>query len=60
MADSSWWAAGGVGLVTLWYAFLGFKLYKDAGREMARKLMFGSFAYLPVVLFIILIDAVIL
>jgi heme O synthase-like polyprenyltransferase len=39
---------------------LGYNLYRDAGREMARKLMFGSFAYLPVVLFIILIDAVIL
>ena len=54
------WAAGLVGLTTMWYAFLGYNLFKEPGREMARKLMFGSFAYLPVVLIIFLLDAIIL
>ncbi len=53
----SWWAAGFVGIVTLWYAHKGFCLYKSAGKEMARKLMFASFTYLPIVLLIFLLDA---
>lgn len=56
----SWFAAGLVAIVTIWYAMLGFNLFNLPGREKARKLMFGSFAYLPIMLIIFLIDALIL
>lgn len=56
----SWLAVIGLAVLTGWYILLGMKLFKAPGREMARKLMFGSFAYLPIALFILLIDSLIL
>ncbi len=45
-----------VGLISIYYAFTAWKLYKDLSREAARKLMFTSFFYLPAVLIVLLID----
>jgi len=59
-SDLSLWAAGLVGLCTFWYAGLGYKLFRQADRGSARKLMFGSFAYLPLALIILLIDALLI
>jgi protoheme IX farnesyltransferase len=38
------------------FAFLGWKMYRENTREAARSLMFGSFAYLPLVLIVLLIE----
>ena len=48
----------GVGLlclVSVLYTFYSWKLYKNVDKESAKKLMFSSFAYLPLVLFILFI-----
>lgn len=45
-----------VGVISLYYAYTAFKLYTDLSREAARKLMFTSFFYLPVVLIVLLVD----
>lgn len=47
-------------LLTLGYAALGHQLSIKLDRLSARKLMFGSFAYLPLVLLIIYIDNIVL
>lgn len=59
-ADISWLAIGIAGLVTVWYAWKGYQLYVGADKVMARKLMFASFAYLPLVLLIFLVDTIII
>ena len=55
----SYWSAILATVVTLWYAYLGFNLFQNPGREAAKKLMFGSFAYLPIVLFILLLNSLV-
>ena len=40
------------------YAFFGWQLYKQCTREAARKLMFSSFFYLPIVLFALFADKI--
>ena len=42
-------------VVSIWYAYLSFGFYKKFDRAAARKLMFGSFLFLPLTLAIILI-----
>lgn len=41
------------------YAYYGWNLYRKCDREAARKLMFSSFFYLPVVLFTLYLDKLI-
>ena len=48
-----------VGLLTVWYAYKGFLLYKDVTKTIARRLMFASFLYLPLGLIFMLIDQLI-
>ncbi|NND14802.1 MAG: protoheme IX farnesyltransferase [Eudoraea sp.] len=50
------WASGLLSLAALAYAWYGFVLYRQNTREAARRLMFSSFAYLPFVLIVLLID----
>jgi heme o synthase len=38
------------------FTYQAYKLYKDCSMESARKLMFGSFYYLPLVMIILMID----
>lgn len=45
-------------VMTLIYTYFGWKLYKECSREAARKLMFSSFFYLPIVLFALLADKI--
>ena len=40
------------------FAWQAYQLYKECSMETARKLMFGSFVYLPVVMIVILIDKI--
>lgn len=47
-----------VGGISVFYAFTAFKLYTDLTREAARKLMFTSFFYLPIVLIVYLMDKI--
>lgn len=56
----SWIAVGALAILTLWYSSLGIKLFRQPGRESARKLMFGSFGYLPLALLILLADSMVL
>jgi heme o synthase len=42
--------------LTLYYAWLGYGLFKQRDNESAKKLMFMSFAYLPLVLIVFLIQ----
>ncbi len=53
--DTAWWALGGVILMTLIYTWMGVKLQIEKNRASARKLMFSSFFYLPIVLILYLI-----
>lgn len=41
--------------VNVWYAMKGWNLYKTGETEVAKKLMFASFAYLPIVLILFII-----
>ena len=43
--------------VSGWYSFKAYRFYKEFDRASARKLMFSSFAFLPLVLIIILIGS---
>jgi len=42
-------------ILTLGYSYLSWVLYKEVDTKSAKKLMFSSFAYLPIALFILLI-----
>jgi protoheme IX farnesyltransferase len=42
-----------IAVISIIYAFFGWNLYKKCTREAAMKLMFSSFFYLPIVLFIL-------
>ena len=46
-------------LLSVWFALKAYKFYSDFDRPSARKLMFSSFAYLPVAFTIILIGSLI-
>ena len=46
-------------LVSVWYCKMCWQLYLKANDDSARKLMFASFAYLPLVLMIFLFDSII-
>lgn len=58
------WILGWTGLVTLvigslmgiWFFYLSYKLYHSCETADARKLMFASFVYLPIIQFIYVID----
>ena len=56
----SLWAGIVVAGITTWYAWKGYALFKQTERTVARKLMFASFAYLPLVLLVILINSLII
>ncbi len=43
--------------VNVWYSLKGWNLYKTGQTESAKKLMFASFAYLPIVLILFIIGA---
>ncbi len=49
----------GVLLISVWFISKSYQFYKDFDRASARKLMFSSFAFLPLVLTIILIGTLI-
>jgi protoheme IX farnesyltransferase len=44
--------------VTFYFLFQAIQLYKDCSIESARKLMYGSFFYLPVVQIAMVIDKI--
>ena len=46
-------------ITSIWFLNLAFKLYKECSVEAARKLMFGSFAYLPIVQIALVLDKMI-
>jgi len=58
------WILGWTGLITLvigsfmgvWFFYLSYKLYHSCATADARKLMFASFVYLPIIQFIYVID----
>lgn len=58
------WYAGHTGvlatvllvLLNLWFAYTGWRLYRDCSREAARRQMFTSFLHLPFSLIVLLID----
>ena len=53
------WIAGAVStLSAIYFTFLAVKLYKECSNEAARKLMFASLIYLPVVQIIFVIDKI--
>ncbi len=43
-------------VVTLWFLYMGYKFYLSRTKESAKKLMFASIFYLPVVWILVLID----
>ncbi|MGB0861641.1 MAG: heme o synthase [Saprospiraceae bacterium] len=45
-----------VGIAGLYYAYKSWLLYKECTRDAARKLMFTSFIYLPIVLIALVLD----
>lgn len=47
-------------ITSFWFLSLAIKLYRDCSVEAARKLMFGSFAYLPIVQIALVLDKTIL
>ena len=53
---TSYYAAAVTVLCSIFFAMQAYRLYKECSMETARKLMFGSFVYLPVVMIVILID----
>ena len=58
------WLLGWVGSITLvaasvlgiWFFYLSYKLYISCETSDARKLMFASFVYLPIIQFIYVFD----
>lgn len=46
-----------ISLLNLWYASKGWKLYKTGDTASAKKLMYSSFAYLPIVLILFIIGS---
>ncbi|MDX1478641.1 MAG: heme o synthase [Saprospiraceae bacterium] len=46
-------------MASLWYTYNAYLFYKDFDRAAARRLMFSSFAYLPLILLIVLIGALV-
>ena len=58
------WLLGWTGVITLisasllgiWFFYLSYKLYHSCETADARKLMFASFVYLPIIQFIYLVD----
>lgn len=63
-AMAPWWygfqgIAGAVVclLMTLWFVYTAWRLYRGADKHLARKLMFASFVYLPVVQLAYWLDA---
>lgn len=47
-------------IVSLYFGWMALNLYRKLENNFAKKLMFGSFAYLPIVFLIILIEKVVL
>ena len=47
-----------ISAVSLYFLWLAFRLFVRCDMESARKLMFGSFVYLPVVQIIMVIDKI--
>jgi len=53
---AGWWAAAVCFIASLLFLAQAWKLYRSLDKSDARKLMFGSFVYLPIVQLIYLID----
>lgn len=48
------------GVIAVWYCWMAWKFFKQSDDQSARKLMFSSFVYLPMVLMVFLLDTIIL
>jgi protoheme IX farnesyltransferase len=51
-----WISVVGLGLAALWFLYNSLNFLKDNSDAMARKVMFASFVYLPVVLITLVLD----
>jgi protoheme IX farnesyltransferase len=51
-----WISVTGLGLAALWFLYNSLNFLKDNSDAMARKVMFASFVYLPVVLITLVLD----
>ena len=51
-----WISVAGLGLAALWFLYNSLNFLKDNSDAMARKVMFASFVYLPVVLITLVLD----
>ena len=51
-----WISVTGLGLAALWFLYNSLNFLKDNSDAMARKVMFASFIYLPVVLITLVLD----
>ncbi|MEM9918944.1 MAG: heme o synthase [Bacteroidota bacterium] len=58
MGATGWISAVLVLIFSLIYAFYGWNFYRDFTRASARKLMFSSFFYLPMVLIVLVLDKI--
>lgn len=56
LPDHGWITFSGLLLAALWFLYNALRFLKDNSDAMARKVMFASFVYLPVVLFSLLLD----
>ena len=45
-------------MMTLWFVYAAWQLYRGADQALARKLMFASFVYLPIVQLAYWLDAI--
>lgn len=54
--DTTWLSIAVMSLAGLVYAKYGWTLYKQNSRQAARALMFFSFAYMPIILLVLLLD----
>ena len=55
--DIGYVTAALITVVNVWYASKGWNLYREGNTEAAKKLMFASFGYLPIVLILFIIGA---
>ena len=54
--DASLWSVLAISITGIFYAKYGWNLYKENSDKAARKLMFFSFAYMPIVLLVLTIE----
>lgn len=53
---ASWWSTACIVLASVFFAGLGWRLYRNNDRKAALHLMFFSFVYIPLVLGVLLLD----